>query len=93
MAADKDDKENWVEVASTGNDEEAEIVAGLIESEDIPVVIEGGPSPFPEDLGALGLTRVLVPPDRAEEARALIAERERDAESNLADAGSDNPEG
>ena len=92
MAEDTEDREDWVEVAATGDDEEAEIIGGLLESEDIPVVIEGGPSPFPEDLGALGSTRVLVPPDRAEEARALIAEREREAESNLADAG-DNPEG
>ena len=93
MAADKDDTEGWVEIAKTGDDGEAEIIAGLLESEDIPVEIDGGPSPFPEDLGALGFTRVLVPPDRAEEARALIAEREREAESNLADAGADNPEG
>ena len=93
MAADEDEKADWVEVASTGDDEEAEIIAGLLESEEIPAVIEGGPSPFPEDLGALGSARVLVPPDRAEEARALIAEREREADSNLADADTDNPEG
>ena len=93
MAADEDDTGEWVEVASTGDDEEADIIAGLLESEEIPVVVEGGASPFPEDLGALGSARVLVPPDRAEEARALIAEREREADSNLADAGSDNTEG
>ena len=92
MAADENRTEDWVEVASTGDDEEADIIAGLLESEEIPVVIEGGPSPFPEDLGALGSSRVLVPPDRAEEARALIAESERDAAANLADAGADNPE-
>jgi Putative prokaryotic signal transducing protein len=93
MAADKEDTEDWVEVASTGDDAEAEIIAGLLESEDIPVEIQGAPSPFPEDLGALGFTKVFVPPDRAEEARTLIAERERDAISNLSDDGSDNPEG
>ncbi len=82
-----EDREDWVEVASSGDDEEAEIIAGLLESEGFPVVIEGTPSsPFPEDLGAFGRTRVLVPPDRAEEARVLIAESERDAERNLADA-------
>ena len=74
------DNEEWVEVAAVGDDEEAEIIAGLLESEDIPCEIEGAPSPWPENLGALGASRVLVPPDRAEEARALIAERERDAE-------------
>jgi hypothetical protein len=88
--------EEWVEIAACGDDGEAEIIAGLLESEAIPCEIEGAPSPWPEDLGALGLTRVMVPPDRADEARALIAERERDADRNLADSdsgsGSDNPE-
>jgi hypothetical protein len=72
--------EEWVEVAALGDDEEAEIVAGLLKSEDIPCEIEG-----PENLGALGMSRVMVPPDRAEEARALIAEREKDAARNLAE--------
>ena len=85
-----EDTEEWVEVASTGDDEEAEIIAGLLQSEEIPVEIDGAPSPFPEDIGALGLTRVLVPPDRADEARSLIAERERDADRNLAEE--DSPE-
>ncbi len=80
------DSEEWVEVAAVGDDEEAEIIAGLLESENIPCEIEGAPSPWPENLGALGSTRVLVPPDRADEAKALLAERERDAERNLTDA-------
>jgi hypothetical protein len=80
------DSEEWVEVASVGDDEEAEIIAGLLQSENIPCEIEGAPSPWPENLGALGSTRVLVPPDRADEAKALIAERERDAERNLTDS-------
>ena len=80
------DSKEWVEVASVGDDEEAEIIAGLLESESIPCEIEGAPSPWPENLGALGSTRVLVPPDRADEAKALIAERERDAERNLTDS-------
>jgi hypothetical protein len=78
--------EEWVEVAALGDDEEAEIVAGLLKSEDIPCEIEGpSASPWPENLGALGMSRVMVPPDRAEEARALIAEREKDAARNLAE--------
>jgi hypothetical protein len=84
--------EEWVEVAATGDDGQAEIIAGLLESEGIPSEVEGTGSTFPEDLGALGLTRVLVPPERAEEARALIAERERDAERNLAESDSGEPE-
>ncbi len=81
----KKNGEDWIEVAAVGDDEEAEIIAGLLESEEIPCEIEGAPSPWPEKLGALGATRVLVPPDRAAEAKALIAERERDAERNLTD--------
>ncbi len=84
-----EDKEAWVEVASCGDDGEAEIIAGLLESDDIPCEIEGAPSPFPEDLGALGATRVLVPPDRAEEARTLISDQRRDADRNLAEADPD----
>ena len=58
----------------------------ILEREGIPVEVEGVTnSPFPENLGAIGDTRVMVPPDRAEEARALIAEREKDAERNLAE--------
>jgi Putative prokaryotic signal transducing protein len=77
---------DWIEVAAAGDDEEAEIIAGLLESEGIPCEIEGSPaSPWPENLGALGTSRVMVPPDRADEARSLIAEREKDAERNLAD--------
>jgi hypothetical protein len=73
------DEPDWVEVASLGNDEEAELIAGLLRSEEIPCEIEGpGASPWPENLGSLGLSRVKVPPDRVEEARTLLSERERD---------------
>lgn len=84
------DAEDWVEVASAGDDEEAEIIAGLLESEDIPCEIEGpSATPWPENLGALGLSRVMVPADRAAEAKALIAEREKDADVNLSEDGSE----
>ena len=89
MADEDTDDGDWVEVAAVGDDDEAEIIAGLLESEDIPCEIEGAPTPWPEDLGALGVSRVMVPPDRAEEARALIAERKKDAERNLSE---NNPE-
>ncbi len=82
----ENEEEDWVEVAAVGDDEEAAIIAGLLESEDIPVEIENAAaSPWPENLGAFGTSRVMVPPDRADEARALIAERERDAEKNLSE--------
>jgi hypothetical protein len=66
----------WVEVASSGSDEEAALIAGLLESAGIPVQIEGPTaSPWPENTGALGLSRVMTPSDRADEARALISAR------------------
>jgi hypothetical protein len=72
--------EDWVEVASTGQDEEAALIAGLLKSEEIPVEVEGpsGGSPWPENIGAFGLSRIMVPPERAAEARALLERRERE---------------
>ena len=70
----------WVEVASTGQDEEASLIAGLLESQGIPTVVEGptGGSPWPENLGAFGMSRVMVAPERAEEARQLLAKSEQE---------------
>lgn len=72
----------WVAVASTGQDEEASLIAGLIQSAGIPVEVEGptGGSPWPENLGAFGMSRVMVPPERADEARALIEKTSRESE-------------
>jgi hypothetical protein len=38
-------------------------------------------SPFPEDIGAFGQSRVMVPPERAAEARAALAQREQEYEA------------
>lgn len=75
----EEDELEWVEVASVGNDEEATLIAGFLESQDISCEVEGpsGGTPWPENLGAFGMSRVMVPPDRAEEARSLLADRER----------------
>ncbi len=78
----KRNDEEWIEIAGVGQDEEAELIAGLLESEGIPCEVEGpSMTPFPEDLGVFGASRVMVPPDRAEEARALIASRRREYEA------------
>jgi hypothetical protein len=78
MAEVKD--EDWVEVASTAQDEEALLIAGLLESAGIEAVVEGptGGSPWPENLGAFGLSRVMVAPDKAAEARAILESSEHD---------------
>jgi Putative prokaryotic signal transducing protein len=76
---------DWVAIASVGDDEEAEIIAGLMKSEDIPCIVEGPmASPWPENLGALGLSRVMVPPDRADDAKRLLAERESSGPRDVA---------
>ncbi len=77
----EEDEPEWVEVASVGNDEEATLIAGFLESQGIACEVEGpsGGSPWPENLGAFGMSRVMVPPDQSEEARRLLAERERES--------------
>ena len=85
----KEDLEAWVEVAATGRDEEATIIAGLLKSAGIPSVVEGPvTTPLPENLGTFGLSRVLVPPDREEEARRLLSRKRGDD----ADAAKDREE-
>jgi hypothetical protein len=72
------DETEWVEVASVGNDEEAALIAGLLQSEGIPCEVEGpSATPWPENLGAFGMSRVLVPPERADEARRILDEQRR----------------
>ena len=67
----------WVEVAGAGRDDRAALIAGMLEAEGIPCQIEGpSMTPLPENLGSFGMSRVLVPPDRAAEARELIARHE-----------------
>ena len=84
----KTEHEDWVEVATTGQDEEALLIAGLFESEEIPVVVEGptGGSPWPENIGAFGMSRIMVPPERVAEARALLERREREFRSEKPEA-------
>lgn len=81
----KKDASDWVEVAAVGKDEQATLVAGMLKAAGIPVQVEGPTvHPLPENLGAFGMSRIRVPPDQEEEARSLIAERERgDPESVL----------
>ena len=75
----KQDEPDWVEVARVGQDEEATLIAGMLESEGIPSEVEGpSMTPFPEDIGAFGSSRVMVPTDRAAEAREVIARRRRE---------------
>ena len=84
----KQDEPEWTEVASTGNDEEAALIAGLLASEEIPCEVEGpsGGTPWPENIGAFGLSRVMVPPERAADARAVLEKRARDFQREAPDS-------
>lgn len=89
----KQDEPDWVEVASVGQDDEAALIAGLLESEGIPSQVEGpSMTPFPEDIGAFGSSRVMVPPDRAAEARDLIARRRLEFEAGTGAEDTGEPE-
>lgn len=86
MKREEDDETKWVAAVSVGDDDKATFMAGFLEAQGIPAVVEGpGNTPFPEDLGAFGMSRVMVPPDRADEARRVIAERERMSASSTED--------
>lgn len=84
----KNDEPEWVEVAATGQDEEAALIAGLLESEEIPCEVEGpsGGSPWPENIGAFGVSRIMVPPERAADARALLERRAREFQREAPDS-------
>jgi hypothetical protein len=72
----KDDTD-WVEVAEVGKDEQALLVAGMLQAAGIPAQVEGPTvHPLPENLGSFGMSRVMVPAEQADEARRLIAQRE-----------------
>lgn len=78
----------WIEVARAGRDDRAALIAGMLEAEGIPSQIEGpSMTPLPENLGSFGDSRVLVPPDRAAEARALIARHEKEDAARRAGQG------
>jgi hypothetical protein len=81
----KKDEAEWVVVASVGQDEEASLIAGLLQSQGIPCQIEGpSTTPWPENLGAFGMSRVLVPPDLADEAGRILATQKREYKSSRA---------
>jgi hypothetical protein len=80
----KENGRDWVEVVAVGNDEEALLIEGFLQSQGIPCEVEGpsAGTPLPENLGAFGMSRVMVPPERSAEARQLLASRESGIEAD-----------
>ncbi|HEX6159726.1 MAG TPA: DUF2007 domain-containing protein [Thermoanaerobaculia bacterium] len=69
----------WVEIASTGTDDEAKLLAGFLEAEGIPAQIENVKfSMEPINFGTMGDIRVYVGAE--DEARALELLRRREVQ-------------
>ena len=80
-----DDGTTWVEIASTANSDEAQLIQGFLEAEDIDAQIEHAEtSMFPTTFGKLGDVRVFVPVEDEKRALELMKQREREWE-NLKD--------
>lgn len=77
----------WVEIASTGTDDEARLLRGFLEAEGIPAQVENVKFTMePINFGSMGDIRVYV--ESEDEARALELLREREkAYARLDDDG------
>ena len=72
-----EDGTTWIEIASTGTADEANLLAGFLHAEGIPAQIENvqfGMEPI--NFGAMGDIRVYVPSDDETRAQQLLRERE-----------------
>ncbi len=76
------DNVTWVEIASCGSIDEANLLRGFLEAEGIDATLENVQSDvLPANFGLLGDIRVYVPAEDEEDARALLKEREREYEN------------
>jgi hypothetical protein len=82
-----DDGTMWVEIASCGGEDEANLLRGFLEAQDIPAHIENVKfSMEPINFGTMGDIRVYVAQEDEQRAQALL--RKRDSEfDNLEDDG------
>ncbi|MEY2549564.1 MAG: putative prokaryotic signal transducing protein [Verrucomicrobiota bacterium] len=74
-----EDGTTWVEIASTGTDDEARIIKGFLDAEDIPAQIENVRfSMEPVNFGTMGDIRVYVAAEDEARAQQLMKQREAD---------------
>jgi len=74
-----EDGTTWVEIASTGTDDEARIIKGFLDAEDIPAQIENVRfSMEPVNFGKMGDIRVYVSAEDEARAQQLIKQRDTD---------------
>ena len=82
-----DDGTTWVEIASCGTADEANLLRGFLEAEDIPAQIENLKfSMEPINFGTMGEIRVYVPEDESAHAQQLLKQRGEEFD-NLEDDG------
>ena len=85
----------WIEIASTGTEDEATLIRGFLEAEGIPAQIENVKfSMEPINFGTMGDIRIYVSAQDEQRAQALMKQRERaydrlddDAETVVTDDG------
>lgn len=71
----------WVEIASVGAVDEAQIVRGFLEEEGIPAQVENvQTSELPTTFGSLGEIRIYVPAEHEAKAMELLKRREAEYE-------------
>src|SRR5947199_10598651 len=82
-----DDGTTWVEITSVGTDDEARLLQGFLEAEDIPAQIENVKfSMEPINFGTMGDIRVYVSAEDEERAQQLIKQRQSDFDTLEDDA-------
>lgn len=76
-----DDGTTWIEIASTGTEDEARLLAGFLDAEEIPAQIEAVKFTMePINFGAMGEIRVYVPKEHEQRAQELLRDRDRQYE-------------
>ncbi len=71
----------WVEIASTGTEDEATLLSGFLENEGIPAQVENVKfSAEPINFGTMGDIRIYVPSEHEQRAVELLRSRDRQAE-------------
>lgn len=76
-----DDGTKWVEIASTGTEDEAALLSGFLDAAGIPAQVENVKFKMePINFGAMGEIRVYVPGEHEERAQQLLRERDREYE-------------
>jgi hypothetical protein len=77
-----EDGATWVEIASTGTEDEARLIQGFLEAEGIPAQVENVTfSMEPVTFGMMGEIRVYVGSEDEPRAQELLRSRDRQADS------------